>query len=216
LVEGLMGGMAQEAWGFFPPSLPQGIDARQSLSVSDSMQERKTRAEALLDSAGLRRGRNGLRFRVHLSTSPDAGVRLRALALQEQWRRIGVEVQLLSKEFGTLFSEISAGKFEMAMLRWTGASDPEMLVRTFHSNMIPPSGFNRGRFRDAAVDRLLDESHHAETPESRLAKLREAQIRIVEAAPCVFLWWPDQLAALAPGLEIDLNGVGDFTGIWRR
>jgi peptide/nickel transport system substrate-binding protein len=146
-----------------------------------------------------------VRLHLRLSTSPDVGVRLRALALQSQWQRIGVELSILSREFGTLFSELSAGKFEMAMLRWTGASDPEMLVRVFHSSMAPPAGFNRGRFRDAEVDRLLEASRKAITVEARLARLREAQIRIVEAAPCVFLWWPDQVIALAPGLDIWRN-----------
>lgn len=216
LMGGLMGGMAREAWGFYPPELPQGIDVRQSLSISSDMTQRLHRAEALLDEAGYSKGPKGIRLTLRLSTSPDVGVRLRALALQSQWRRIGVDLRILGREFGTLFSEISAGKFEMAMLRWTGASDPEMLVRVFHSSMVPPAGFNRGRFRDAEVDSLLEASRLATTQEARLTKLRQAQIRIVEAAPYVFLWWPDQVIAIAPDLDIDLNGVGDFTGFWRK
>jgi len=214
LMAGLMGGLAREAWGYFPPELAQGIDARQALSIPPGLPQRLQRAQALLDAAGYPKKQNGVRLDLRLSTSPDVAVRLRALALQAQWRRIGVELHITSREFGTLFSEISAGKFEAAMLRWTGASDPEMLVRVFHSAMVPPTGFNRGRFRDAEVDRLLEASRQAPTQDARLALLRRAQLRIVETAPCVFLWWPDQVIALAPGLDIDLNGVGDFTGIW--
>jgi len=216
MMNGLQGGMAREAWGYFPPDLPHGIDVRHSLSIPDGLEDRVHLAQALLDAAGYPRNPRGIRFMARLSVSPDVGVRLRALALQAQWRKLGVDIRILGREFGTLFSEVSAGKFEMAMLRWTGAADPEMLVRIFHSSMVPPAGFNRGRFKDPAVDRLLEESRRETRPEARLAKLREAQIRIVEAAPNVFLWWPDQIAALAPGLDIDLNGVGDFTGIWRQ
>jgi len=216
LMDGLMAGMAREAWGFFPPDLPQGIDVRQALSIPSDLAERRRRAEALLERAGYPKDPKGIRLSLRLSTSPDVGVRLRALALQAQWRLIGVDLRILGREFGTLFSEVSAGKFELAMLRWTGAADPEMLVRVFHSSMAPPAGFNRGRFRDAEVDRLLEASRRATTQETRLDYLRRAQVRIVEASPYVFLWWPDQVIALAPGLTIDLNGVGDFTGIWRN
>jgi len=216
LIDGLMGGLAREAWGFFPPELPQGVDARKEGFIPLTLPERRQRCESLLDEAGFPRGQDGRRFTLRLSTSPDAGVRLRALALQAQWRTLGVELRILPREFGTLFSDIAAGKFELAMLRWTGASDPEMLVRIFHSGMVPPAGFNRGRFRDAEVDRLLEASRRAPTETTRIDQLRRAQLRIVEVSPYVLLWWPDQVAALAPGLELDLNGVGDFTGIWRK
>lgn len=216
LMQGLFGGMAREAWGFFPPELPQGMDVRQELSIPVSTAERLQRAEALLDAAGFPKDAQGQRFSLQLSSTPEVASRLKALAFQAQWARIGVRIEILSREFGTLFGEVSQGRFELASLRWTGASDPEMLVRIFRSSNIPPEGFNRGRFADAEVDRLLDASHQTSSPEARLALLRRVQVRIVQQAPYAFLWWPDQVAALAPGLEIDLNPVGDFSGVWRR
>jgi len=215
LMQGLFGGMAREAWGFFPPELSQGIDVRQSLSIPSGMSDRLKVAEALLDEAGYHRDARGMRLTLHLSSTPEVTSRLKALAFQAQWARIGVRIEILTREFGTLFGEVSQGKFELASLRWTGASDPEMLVRIFRSSNIPPAGFNRGRFEDAEVDRLLDESHRGTDPATRLKLLRQVQLRIVQQAPYAFLWWPDQVAALAPGLEIDLNPVGDFSAVWR-
>ena len=141
---------------------------------------------------------------------------MKSLALQAMWRKLGVEVRVLTREFGTLLSEVIDGKFEIFSLRWVGASDPEMLFDSFHSSKVPKKGFNRGRFRDAEVDRLLEASHRAPDQTSRYALLRQVQLRLVELAPFALLWWPDQVAAMAPGLEIDLNGVGDYSGIWRE
>ena len=33
MIRGLFGGMAEEAWGFFPPRLAHGMDIRQELSI---------------------------------------------------------------------------------------------------------------------------------------------------------------------------------------
>lgn len=215
MIRGLFGGMAEEAWGFFPPRLAHGMDIRQELSIPSDHASALWQAAGMLDACGWRRNAQGVRFSLRLSSTAEVSSQLKALAIQAQWRALGVDVRILTREFGTLFSEVSTGKFEMASLRWTGACDPEMLVRVFHSRNQPPSGFNRGGFQDAEVDRLLDASHQANDPRERLALLHQAQRRILEQSPYAFLWWPDQIAALAPGLDMDLNGVGDFTGVFR-
>ena len=215
MVKGLRGGLSREAWGFYPPELAWGVDAREALHVSADMAANRRRAEDLLDAAGRHRGEGGIRFRLTLSSTPEVDARMKTLALQSMWRQIGVEVRIISREFGTLLSEVIEGKFEVVSLRWVGVSDPEMLFDTFHSSKVPKNGFNRGRFKDAETDRLLDAARNARDLPARHALLRQAQLRIVEQAPCAFLWWPDQIAALAPGLEIDLNGVGDYSGVWR-
>jgi peptide/nickel transport system substrate-binding protein len=192
------------------------VDAREALGVAPDMAANLARANGLLDAAGKPRGADGLRFRLTLSSTPEVEARMKALALQSMWRGLGVEVAVATREFGTLLSEVIEGKFEIVSLRWVGVSDPEMLFETFHSSKAPKKGFNRGRFKDAEVDRLLEAARAAQDLPARHARLREAQLRIVEQAPYAFLWWPDQIAALAPGLDIDLNGVGDFSGVWRR
>jgi peptide/nickel transport system substrate-binding protein len=216
MVKGLMGGLAREAWGFYPPELAQGSDARASLGLPGSQKDRLGLAEALLDAAGQRRDSSGRRFSLKLSSTPEVAARMKALVLQAQWRTIGVEVEIVTREFGTLLTEVMAGKFEAVSLRWVGVSDPEMLYETFHSSKIPPGGFNRGRFSDPGVDRLLEAARSSGRPEERLRLLREVQVRLVDLAPYAFLWWPDQVAVLAPGLEVDLNASGDFRGLWRH
>jgi peptide/nickel transport system substrate-binding protein len=216
LTKGLMGGLAREAWAFFPPELAFGLDGRAALGVPEDMAARRRMAEGLLDSAGLPRGRDGRRFTLRMSSTPEMGSRMKVLALQAQWREIGVDIQILTREFGTLLTEVMAGKFEVVSLRWVGVTDPEMLFETFHSSRFPPKGFNRGRFADAECDRLLEAARACPDPAQRLDLLRRAQLRILDLAPYAFLWWPDQVALLAPGLEVDLNGAGDYSGIWRR
>lgn len=216
MVKGLLGGMGRPATAFYPPELPWGVDAGQALGLVEDMAANLRAAEALLDAAGRPRGAGGLRFRLRLTTTSEVTARMKALALQAQWRKVGVELDLVTREFGTLLSEVMGSKFEVVSLRWIGVTDPQMLMDTFHSAKVPPAGFNRGRFRDGDIDRLLEQAQAAPDPASRWAQLRAVQEKLVQAAPYIFLYWPDQVAALAPGLEVDLNAAGDFRMIWRN
>lgn len=215
LVAGLLGGRGRAATAFYPPELPWGVDARADLGEGPDLQANREAAEGLLEAAGHPRNPHGLRFRLRLTTTPEVMARMKALALQAQWRKVGVELDLVSREFGTLLSEVMASKFEVVSLRWVGVTDPQMLMDTFHSTKIPPRGFNRGRFQNREVDRLLEAAQAAPDPASRWSLLREVQRKLMAQSPYIFLYWPDQVAVLAPGLAVDLNGAGDYTQIWR-
>lgn len=228
LVRGLMGGMAREALGFFPPELPFGLDALDGLNGLDALDARSglnipadgnarlRMADKALDEAGYKRDAKGIRFRLRMHATAEINSRMKALALRAQWARLGVDLQILTREFGTLLSDVMAGRFDVASLRWVGIADPEMLYRTFHSRMVPPVGFNRGHFADAETDRLLESARAAGGESLRFALLRKAQAHIVDQAPYAFLWWPDQVVAARPGIELELNAVGDFQGVWAK
>ncbi len=216
LVRGLMGGMAREAWGFFPPELPFGFDGRSEFRIPADGTARLHMADELLDEAGYRRDAKGFRFRLRMHATAEINSRMKALALRAQWAGLGIDVQILTREFGNLLGEVMAGRFDVASLRWVGIADPEMLHRTFHSRMVPPVGFNRGHFSDAETDKLLEAARSASDESLRFALLKKAQARIVEQAPYAFLWWPDQVVAACPGIELELNAVGDFQGVWGK
>ena len=216
LVNGLMGGMARAASGFFPPELPFGADGVLEPDLGISADGRRQLAERLLDEAGFRKNAKGLRFTLRMHATADVASRMKAVALQAQWAPLGVDLQIATREFGTLLSDVSAGRFDVASLRWVGIADPEMLFNTFHSSMIPPVGFNRGHFADAEIDQLLEHARASADEAQRFALLKKVQARLVRQAPYAFLWWPDQVVAAAPGIELELNAVGDFEGVWRR
>src|SRR5580692_10779205 len=79
-------------------------------------------AEQLLDSARLpRKVENGsMRLKLALKTSTDESTRLLGAVLKEQWRKVGVDLELQSMEPATLASEIAGGNFQLYTLRWIG------------------------------------------------------------------------------------------------
>ena len=103
------------------------------------------RAEALLDAAGFPREAKGVRMHLMLKTSTEEQSRLIGAALQEQWRRVGVELEVRPLEFATLLSASVKGNFQIHLLRWVGANnDPEVLEFVFASKRFPPAGWHRG------------------------------------------------------------------------
>ncbi len=134
--------------------------------------------EALLDEAGYPDpDGDGPRPRLSLSlkTSNVEFNRLQAAVIQQNLREVGIDVDVRSYEFATLYADIIKGNFQMYTLQWVGGAlaDPDILRRVFHSQQVPPGGFNRGHFSDPEVDRLIDEA-------SQRDRLRRAGERCTE------------------------------------
>lgn len=175
------------------------------------------RAKSLLDEAGYPDpDGSGPRPRLSLSykTTSLEFPRLQAAVIQQNLRDVGIEVDVRSYEFATLYADILKGNFQMYALQWVGGAlaDPDILRRVFHSQQVPPAGFNRGRFSDPEVDRLIDEASKATDYETRRRLYGKVQQLIAEAAPYVSLWHRTNFALAQPAVEgIRLSPQGDFT-----
>ncbi len=157
------------------------------------------------------------RLRLTLTISTNELTRLQATVLQENFRAVGVEVEVRQHEFATLFADVVKGNFQMVTLQWVGGAvaDPDILRRVFHSNQIPPGGFNRGRYRNADVDRLLDLAGAA-SGEERRRLYQAVQRRIAEDQPYISLWHRTNVAVLQPWVEgLSLGTVVDFERLAR-
>ncbi len=170
------------------------------------------RAEAMLDAAGLQRTANGTRFSLTLKTSNDETVRLIAAVLQEQWRRVGVELDLRPMEFATFYSDVTRGSFQVYLLRWVGANnDPDIFEYVFHSRKIPPDGANRGHYRNPKLDALVDRARVEHGREKRKQLYAEVQRIVTEDLPYLSLWYPDNVCVHRSRIaNIQLTPAGDY------
>ena len=100
----------------------------------------------------------------------------------------------------------------MFTLQWVGVSDPDMLRRVFHSKQVPPTGFNRGYFTNAEVDRLIDEATVSTDDAVRQELYGRVQAIVAKSAPYLSLWDKVNVAVAQPGLRgISLTPAADFT-----
>jgi peptide/nickel transport system substrate-binding protein len=170
------------------------------------------RAKRLLDEAGFPAGRDGIRLRVTLKTSTDESTRLMAMVMQQQLRAAGIQLNIRSAEFGTFYSDVTRGAFQMYALRWIGSNeDPDIFRYTFASWSFPPAGANRGRYSNPRVDALL-KSAITETDEAkRRAEYVEVQKILSVDLPAIPLWFPDNEVVHTRRVEgIRPRGSGSF------
>jgi peptide/nickel transport system substrate-binding protein len=189
------------------------------------------RAEQLLDAAGFPRasvggqgngrggakgdaegGNGGMRFTLTLKISTEESARLIGAALQQQWRRVGIALDLRPLEFATFYADVTRGAFSVAYLRWVGANnDPDIYDYVFNSRHIPPNGANRGRYVNPEMDKLLDAERVEIDPAKRVLILSHVQRDIAEDEAYLMLWFPDNVALHRRRIgNIHISPTGDY------
>jgi peptide/nickel transport system substrate-binding protein len=205
IIRHLWAGSARPAGGILTPDHWAG-NAQASGPRHDPAQ-----ARALLAQAGYGPGRP-VRIVYKTSTNP---VRVRiASIIQDQLSRVGIEVDVRTYDWGTFYGDIKAGNFQMFSLAWVGIKMPDIFRYVFHSSAVPPNGANRGRYRDAEVDRLIDAAE-GEPSRGRQAQLyRALQQRVLQTLPYLPLWFEDQvLVARGDILGYRLSADGNYDGL---
>jgi peptide/nickel transport system substrate-binding protein len=170
------------------------------------------KAEKFLDAAGFPRNKDGMRFHMTLKVSTEEPARILGAALQEQWKKVGVDLLVRPQEIATLFSDLGNGQFQICYLRWVGANnDPDVFELVFHSKRIPPDGPNRGRYRNAQVDALTDGIRTEMDREKRKELCSKVQKIVAEDLPYIPLWYADVVSVHRKSMgEIALTPTGDY------
>jgi peptide/nickel transport system substrate-binding protein len=194
--------------------LPAGHWAAASDSAMAQYPHDIERAKRLLDEAGFRPGPDGIRLRITLKTSTDEQTRLMAAVLQQQLRAAGIRLEIRSAEFGTFYSDVTRGAFQMYALRWIGSNeDPDIFRYTYGSNAFPPKGANRGRYSNSHVDALLNAAAGETDQDKRRTDYIEVQKILAEDLPGIPLWYPNNEVVHSrriEGVKPEASGTFDY------
>ena len=197
--------------------LPPGDWAAASDAELKQYPHDPAKAAALLEAAGYAAGRDGVRLRLTLKISTDEVSRLLAAVLQQQMRAAGIALNIRSAEFGTFYSDVTKGAFQMYVLKWVGSNeDPDIFRYMYSSASFPPKGANRGHYVNARIDALLAKAAAESGPAQevqvrRRAEYVEVQQILAEEMPTVPLWYPDNEVVHSWRLQgMVVNGDGNF------
>jgi peptide/nickel transport system substrate-binding protein len=205
IIRYVMGGAARPASALLPPDHWAGNPELGTIDYDPDA------ARALLARLGYG-PQHPLRISYKTSTNP---FRLRlATVLQYQLKQVGIDVDLRSYDWGTFYGDIKAGNFQMFSLSWVGIKTPDIFRYVFHSQSLPPNGANRGRFRDAAVDQLIDVADSASSQAEQARAYREIEARLLQQLPYVPLWYEDHVFVSRQGIAgYTLTLDGNFDGL---
>jgi peptide/nickel transport system substrate-binding protein len=211
IIEYLRRGLARPATGVVPPMSWAYAEGAFRFTHDPA------RAKALLDEAGFA-DPDGAgpapRLRLTLKTSTAEAYRLQASVIQQNLSEVGIALDVRSYEFSTLMTDVLSGNVQLYTLQWVGVTDPDMLRRAFHSTQVPPAGFNRGHYRNPAVDQLIDAATASASEEERSRLYQAAQRLIAADAPYVSLWDKINVVVAAADLRgITVSPTADFSFI---
>ncbi len=167
------------------------------------------RARALLDEAGLLDPDGegpAPRMSLSLKTTTNRFRRAVALVIAHQLGQVGIRVDVRAYEWGTFFHDVKSGNFQLYTLQWPVVVEPDMFHWIFHSGSIPTpenrgKGGNRGRYRNAEVDALIEAGRREGDPARRKAIYADVQRRVAGDLPYVFLWHDDNLALIRDEIQ---------------
>lgn len=217
LLQNVFGDKGRISHGPFPMTLA-AADSTIKLPPFDT-----TWANALLDSAGWKRGTNGMRskFGTPMRFSlmyPGTSVPRKAYAvlIQEQLRRAGIQVDIDGVDIKVFLAKIQAGKV---------AGDFDAIINSFQTDPTPSDtkqawgtvgigsqGVNAVEYSNPKVDALLDSMTLAFDPTEAKSYASRAFQQIVDDAPAVWLY--DVYSIHAANRRIDIASVR-ADGWWR-
>jgi peptide/nickel transport system substrate-binding protein len=150
------------------------------------------RARELLDAAGFKPGKGGIRFHLALKTTAEEWNRLLAAILQQQLKDVGIALDIRSSEFATFYADVQKGNFQLFTgLRWLGGSnqDPDIFEYVFDSASFPPKRANRGFYANPRVDQLIAAGRSQLDQEKRKKIYSELQQILNRDLPYIHLWY---------------------------
>jgi peptide/nickel transport system substrate-binding protein len=142
------------------------------------------------------RANNGkpLSFSIILPTSNRTRVRVGTL-LQEQLRRMGIQVHLELLEESTEADRESRGAFDSALGAWIMGASPDGMKGAWTSQGIGTHGVNYGSYSNPRFDALLDSALKADPSVAR-EKFTKAIAVINDDAPAVWLYEPRKIVGV--------------------
>ena len=178
------------------------------------------RAAAMLDAAGWTdRNGDGVRERdgrdlsftmIYPGTSPSR--RLAAQVAQEQWRRLGVRIELTPLEFPAYIQRRNERNFDLDMTGVVQDANPAGLAQGWSCG----GGTNLVGYCDPAVDSLMARAEAA--PDGGRALWQQVLRRIDADAPAAFLFAPANVVAVHrrfDGVVLRPEGLWSGLAAWR-
>ncbi len=175
-------------------------------------------ANELLDAAGYKDpdGPKGVksRFKLSYKTTTNATALQVAKALSAQLKKIGIEVEVFSLEWGKFKSEVENGNVDLWSLRWIGFKDPDIFRFAFATESFTPNGGNRGWYSNTKLDKIMTEARQSIDENKRKELYLEVQKIVNEELPYVFLWHEDLFAVMNKKVDgFKLYADGRYDGL---
>ncbi|GAF11563.1 oligopeptide ABC transporter, periplasmic oligopeptide-binding protein OppA [Bacillus sp. JCM 19045] len=148
-------------------------------------------AERLLEEAGWIEGSDGIRekdgekLRVYFFTTEASGASdVLVTLLQEDYQRIGIDLQIEQMDFNALLARVDNGDHDLVSFSTTMQPDPHIGVQTFHS---AHTGNTFKAYGNDEIDALIDATVAVSNLDERAAAYHELYEALEDDPPMILL-----------------------------
>jgi peptide/nickel transport system substrate-binding protein len=138
----------------------------------------------------------------------------KATIIQNQLKQVGIDVAIQSYDWGTFYSDIKQGKFQLYSLEWVGIKSPDIYTYVFHSQSMPPKGANRGRLNNLHIDKLIDQAEQAIEIADKIKLYHQLQQDLHQLLPYVSLWYMSNISFYRDNISgYQVSNEGAYDGL---
>ena len=154
-----------------------------------------------------------VKIKLSINASPQNAIN--GQAIQQMWKKIGVETEIVPLEQVQLVRAAGARDYQAMLYRWAGGPDPDKNVHSFfHSKGTT----NRVNYKNPEMDKLLDAGRATTDKAERLKIYHQVNNLLAKELPYLFLWYFDNVALVNPqvkGLKPIPDGLLRMHSVWK-
>lgn len=178
----------------------------------DANQANVEEAKKLLAEAGYPNGEGLPTLEFMYNTEGDH--KLVAQAIQQDWAKIGVNVELTNQEWKVFLNTRQEGQYEIARHGWSGDYVDPM---TFLDLWLTGGGNNDAGYSNAEYDALVNQAKAESDEAKRWELMRQAEDILMEEMPIIPLYYYTKVKAAKPevkGVRVSTLGHVFFDGAY--
>jgi dipeptide transport system substrate-binding protein len=175
------------------------------------------KAKKLLAEAGLKNGFKTKLWAMPVQRPYNPNAKLMAELMQADLKKVGIDAEIVSYEWGEYLKRGKAGEHEMLLQGWTGDNgDPDNFLYQLLSCSAAKDGSNRARWCYKPFDDLITQAKQTSDVAKRTALYEKAQLVFKEEAPWVTIAHSvvyEPIRKNVTGYKVDPFGLHVFYGV---
>ncbi len=191
IAENVLDNRVSQATGVIPPGFPSYNQNVRGYTYNPDLARELLESSTYADALA-----NGDFPRITLTISGSFGATVPTYleVMLEQWRSLGIEIDIQQTEWATFLQDVNDRKYQMFSLGWIADyPDPEnFLDLLFHSE----SNNNHTNYNNPEVNRLLEEARTERDRARRFEIYNQVEQMVLDDAPWVWTWFRGEGYAL--------------------